>query len=147
MTTDVNRLQNIVRMLSILIAFEIIMDFISPALWILTEHTSIIGTVARLASSSGSLAIAWLLSTALVAPFIVMQLIFPESIYRTAIIKSAVYGLILGTLIWVFMAFLSRNLDYRFVFWLFLFNSFGSFGMAALLANSINNDQKEASRA
>ena len=144
MTNNIARLQTAVRCLSILVAFELMMDFVSPALWVLTEYASVISTVSRLASSSTALAAAWLLSAALVVPFVLMQIVWPDCRHRTSIIKTATYGLILGTLIWVFMAFLSRNLDYRFVFWIFLLNGLGSLGMAALMANSINNDQKEA---
>ena len=146
MTDDTTRLQSAVRSLSVLVAFELMMDFVSPALWVLTESASVLGTVARLSSSPTALAVCWLLAAALVLPFTVMQIGWPDFVYRRAVIKTATHGLILGAVVWVFMAFLSRNLDYRFAVGNFLFNGLASLALAALMAYGLNNEQKETSR-
>ena len=146
MTTDLPRLQAAIRSLSVLISFSIVADFLSPALWILNEPTSVISRVASLATSEVFIAACWFTASSLVIPFVVMQVFFPDCIHRRRIIKSATHGLILGAVVWVFMAFLSRNLDYEFAVWNFLFNGLLALAMAALMANGLNNDQIETER-
>lgn len=118
-------------------------DFIGPALWVLNERASVISSIARLASNSTALALCWLAAALMVMPFVAVQLFAPECHYRRTVIKIANYGIILGALVWVFMAFLARNLDYNFAVWNFLFNGFISLTFAALMASGLNNDQKE----
>lgn len=146
MTADLTRLQAAVRSLSVLVSFEIVMDFVSPAMWVLSEQTSVLSNVARLSSSPTALALCWLLAALLVVPFVLMEVFWRGCKHRRSVIKLATYGMILGAVIWVFMAFLTRNLDYRFAVWNFLFNGAGSLAMGALMANGLNNDQIEIVR-
>lgn len=143
MTNNLRRLRFLTRAFSIIAAFEILMDFISPAMWILTTPASLTSKVAYLSTSGTALGVLWLLAGALVMPFVVMQFIDPDYEHRTATIKVCNVGNIMGALIWFFMAFLARNLDYSFIVFNFIFNGVGALVMAALLANSINNDQIE----
>lgn len=144
MTSDVSRLQVAVRGMSILLAFNVINDFISPALWILNEPSSVLSRVASLSSSAFFLATCWFSAGLLVLPFFYMQLFSPACMFRRQIMKLAIYGMILGALIWGLMAFLSRNLDYQFAIFNFVFNAVMSLGFATLMANGLNNDQIEA---
>ena len=143
MTTHIERLKEAPRWLSVLVSFQIMSDFISPALWVLNERVSVISNIARLATNPTALALCWLAAAVMVLPFVLLQLFAPECHYRRTVIKIANYGIILGALVWVFMAFLARNLDYNFAVWNFLFNGFISLTFAALMASGLNNDQKE----
>ena len=142
-TTNLRRLYATIRSLSVLVSFQIMTDFISPALWVLYEPTSVISKVATLASSPTALAVVWLASALAVFPFVFMQAFIPACRHRRVIMKTANFGMIGGALVWVFMSFLSRNLDYEFAVWNFIFNAITSLAMAAIIANSLNNDQKE----
>lgn len=143
MTSNIDRLQAMARCFSIVAAFEILMDFISPAIWILTTPQSITAKVANMSFSATSMGIIWLCAGVLVVPFVLMQLFNPNYEHRREIIKLCNYGNITGALIWFFMAFLSRNLDYQYIIFNFVLNGFGALVMAAMLANSLNNDQIE----
>ena len=143
MTTNLIRLQYMVRCMSVMAAFEILLDFVSPALWILTTPNSIIARVASLSSSSEVMGGCWLIAAAMVVPFVVMQLAWPAYKYRRPVIKLCNYGNLFGGLLWFLMAFMARNLDYGYIVPNFIVNGMGSFFMAALLANSLNNDQIE----
>ncbi len=146
MTSDVERLHNAIRSLSVLVSFGIMADCISPAMWVLKESASVLYKVASLSSSSQAIAVCLLVSAALILPFVIMQLFYPDCHQRRQIIKIATYGMILGASIWGLMAFLSRNLDYKFALWNFVFNGLVALTMAAIMANSLNDDQKEIMR-
>ena len=142
MTDDIPRLQALARYLYVMLCLELMVDFVSPAMWVLTENGSVIGRIANL-SSPPLLAVCWLIAASAIVPFLVMQLWWPCCHYRRLIIKLASYGLILGALTWVFIAFLARNLDYQFAIWNFLFYGLASLAMAGLMSYGLNNDQKE----
>lgn len=142
-TTNLRRLYFAIRSLSVLVSFQIMTSFISPALWVLYEPASVVSRVALLATFPTALALWWFASALAVLPFLLMQTFFSVCAYRRNLMKLANFGMIGGALAWVFMAFLARNLDYDFAVWNFLFNAVNSFVMAALMANSLNNDQKE----
>lgn len=145
MTTNLHHLHAAIRCLSVLVSFSILSDFVSPAMWVLSEPLSVLSRIAQHSYSPTGLAICWLLAAGMVMPFVVMQIFWPDYVYRRRVIKAANYGLIAGACIWGFLAFLSRNLDYGFAVWNFIFNSLVAIAMAALMANSLNNDQKETS--
>lgn len=132
----------LVRGLSALAAMQIMVGFISPAAWILSAEQSIVGKVALLSSSATALSVSWLVCAFFTCPFVLMQLFNPHIKQRRAIIKISNLAMIGGCLIWVYMAFLSRSLDYEFVIWNFLFNAVAALAMAAIMANTLNNDQK-----
>lgn len=144
MTSNTARLRFLTRAFSIVAAYKVLMDFISPAMWVLTTPESLTSKVAYLSTSGTALGVIFLLAGVLVMPFVVMQFVDPDNKHRTAVIKICNAGNICGAFIWFFMAFLARNLDYPFIVFNFLFNGVGALGLAALLANSINNDQIES---
>lgn len=143
MTNSITRLQAALRSMAVLLSFNIVNNFISPALWILNEPASVLSRVASLSSSPTILASFWIAASLLVLPFFIMQFFFPNFLHRRIVIQLAIYGLIAGSVIWGFMAFLSRNLDYNFVIPNFIFNSLMALAFAALMANGLNNDQLE----
>ena len=133
-----------VRLLSVLLALDIAKNFISPAMWILGEDRSVIGTTARLASSPEALAALWLMSALMVAPYVAIQLFSPDCQAKRAFTKLASRGVCIGGVLWVYLAYLSRNLDYSIATGLFILNGFGSIALGAVLAYGLNSDQLAA---
>lgn len=131
------------RCFSAVAAFQVLMTFVSPAMWVLTSPQSILALVSHLAFSGSALGWCWLVASILLVPFIVMQVSCPTYKYRRVITKMCNYGSIFGGLIWFFMAFIARNLDYEFIVFNFIINGIGSFVLATLLANGLNDDQIE----
>lgn len=131
------------RCFSSIAAFQVLMTFISPAMWILTSPQSILALVSHLAFSGQALGWFWLIASGMLVPFIVMQITCPTSQYRRVITKLCNYGSLFGGLTWFFMAFIARNLDYEFIVFNFIINGIGSFVLAALLADGLNDDQIE----
>lgn len=146
-TSNIKILYLIIRSLSILVAFQIMSEFVSPALWVLYEPSSVVSKIAMLASSSKALAILWLLSASAILPFVIMQAFFPVCRYRRVIMKMANFGMIGGAAIWVLLAFVGRNLDYNFAIWNFIINALKAMAMVAIMATSLNNDQDEQDKA
>ena len=146
MTSNIERLQAMVRFFSLVAAFEILLDFISPAIWILTTPQSIIAKVAGLGTSAMSIGLVWLCASAFVIPFVLMQVFNPDYEHRRGIIKLCNIGNLAGAFMWFFMAFLARGLDYEYIIFNFIFNGSGALVMATLLANGLNNDQIESIR-
>lgn len=146
MTSELQRSRIGVRLMSSLLALDLAKSFINPALWILGESTSVISTVAKLATWADALGVVFIVSALMVAPYIVMQITMPDCPYRLFLTRCACNGLILGGVLWAYMAYLSRNLDYDTATIVFLTNSLFPIAMAGLLAYSINAEQIEAGR-
>ena len=143
MKTKFSVLTRKARCFSSIAAFQVLMTFISPAMWILTSPQSILAVVSHLAFSGLILGWCWLLSASLIVPFIVMQIACPTYKYRRAVTKMCNYGSLFGGLIWFFMAFIARTLDYEFIVVNFIINGIGAFVLATLLADGLNDDQIE----
>lgn len=133
-----------VRLLSVLLALDIAKNFISPAVWIMGERQSVVSTVARLATYPDALAMLWLLSALLVLPYVAMQIFFPGCRQARRITKLACHALCAGGVLWVYVAYLSRNLDYSMATSLFVANGIGSIGLGAVLAYGLNSEQLAA---
>jgi len=141
MPINPNRSQLSGRLMSALLAIDLAKNFISPAMWIYGESRSVIGTVARLATWPDGLALIFCVSAAVVVPYIIVQLFNPNSPSRNMWAQWACRGLIMGGVLWIYMSYLSRNLDYAVVTSLFSFNGAMSLVMAGILGYSINQDQ------
>lgn len=127
------------RLLSIVLALDMIQNMVSPAVWILGASVSIVAKVARLASYPDSIAWAWLAMSALMLPYLATQLSGRTCMVCT---RMACWGLCGGGALWMFLAWLGRNLDYPALISLFGFNCLISIAMGAVLAASINDNQK-----
>jgi hypothetical protein len=128
-----------IRLLAIVLAFDMIQNMVSPAVWILGASGSIVSTVSRLATWPDALAWAWLVCAALIIPFMATQLA-GRSCRRCT--RFAVLGLCAGGMLWMYLAFLGRDLDYPALPFLFGFNCMVSVAVGAVLAISINDHQK-----
>lgn len=143
MTTELQRSRIGVRMMSALLALDLAKNFISPALWILGESKSVIGTVATLATWPWALGVIFVAAAAMAAPYIVMHLFLPNYSHQVECTQWACRGMLIGGVIWIYMAYLSRNLDYEVATGVFLFNGVFSIAMAAILGYGINLEQLE----
>jgi len=143
MIGNVLRSKICVRFISALLAIDLAKNFISPAMWIYGEPRSVIGTVARLATWPEGLALMFCVSALLVVPYVLMRLFRPNMASRNMWTQWACRGLIMGGVIWMYMAYLSRNLDYQVATILFSFNGVMAIVMAGILGYGINQDQIE----
>lgn len=132
------------RLLSVLLALAIAKEFVIPALWILGENSSAISITARLASHPHALAMVWLLAAAMVAPYVLVQLVAPQCRARRRATKWACRGVCLGGVLWIYLAYLSKNLDYEIATGIFILNGVSSVALGAVLAFGLNNDQLRA---
>lgn len=133
-----------VRLLSILLALDIAKNFVTPALWILGENSSVISTTARLSSNPEALALVWLAASLMVCPYVLVQLLAPKCALKRLATKWACRGVCLGGVVWVYLAYLSKNLDYEIATGLFIFNGLSSVALGAVLAFGLNNEQLQA---
>ncbi len=129
----------LIRLLAVVLAFDMIQNMVSPAVWILGASGSIVATVSRLATYPDALAWAWLIAALLIVPFMATQLV-GRSCRRCT--RFAVLGLCVGGVLWMYLAYLGRDLDYPALPFLFGFNCVVSVAMGAVLAISINDHQK-----
>lgn len=127
--------------MSSLLALDLAKNFVSPAMWILGETSSIVSTVAATATYPWTLAALFFTAASMAVPYIVMQLVLPGCHLRTRFTQWACKGMSLGGVIWFFMAYLSRNLDYDVATSVFLLNGVFSISMAGILGYGINLEQ------
>jgi MFS family permease len=136
MQTKIN--QRFIRLLSVLMALDMIENMISPALWILGEQRSVIATIASLSTSRPMLGYAFLVAASLMLPYLIARLADRAS-HRTT--RLACLALSASGVLWMYVAFLARNLDYQYVGGLFIFDGLVCLALAGVLANSINDAQ------
>jgi hypothetical protein len=134
--------KNEMRLMSILLSFGVMSNFVDPAIFILLETRSVIGTVAALSSSAKVIASAFLLMAALVLPFLFMQVFVPRIKCRKFIIRLTCFAMCVGGVLWIYLAFLSRNLDFGGATFVFVKSGLGAIAMGGVLALTINNKQR-----
>ena len=70
-----------------------------------------------------------------------VQLFWPDCKIRRELTKLACKGLCFGGVLWVYMAYLSKNLDYGIATAQFITNGIASVSLGAVLAYGLNSDQ------
>ena len=131
------------RLLGAVLAFELAKDMCTGSLWILSPE-SITGRIARLSTYPEALAAVWACLALLVVPYFLLQVFSIGQRYATLITRLACRAILAGGVIWCYLAYLSKNLDYTFVTEIFIVTGLSCIGMAAALANSLNNAQRRA---
>jgi hypothetical protein len=139
MTQATRNAARLARLLSIVLALDMFQNMVSPAVWILGASNSIVSRVSRLANYPDAVAYGWLVMAALMVPYMVAQTAGSNNRLCTRLACLSLCG---GGSLWMFLAWLGRNLDYSSLVWLFGFNCFISIAMGAVLALSINDRQK-----
>ena len=136
---QIENLTRMNRLLAIVLGLDMVQNMVSPAVWILGASSSIVSKVARLAAYPDAVAWAWLAMSALMLPYLITQIGGRSCVLCT---RLACMGLCGGGVLWMFLAWLGRDLDYAALIYLFGFNCLISIAMGAVLALSINDDQK-----
>ncbi len=132
------------RLLSTLLAVALMFNMIDPALLVLNEQRSLVATVAKMTGHPAWLAVAFLLLACMVVPFVLMQLFRPECIHQRGIVKLACLAMCIGGVLWIYLAYLSRNLDYETLTGIYARNGGWSICLGAILAHHLNNKQRRA---
>lgn len=126
------------RMVQILLSLSMMFDLFDPATFILTVPTSITARVAVLAYSADMVAYSFIALGLLMAPYALMLAFFPDCQARRDITKLACFALLGASLQWLFLAYLSRNLDIEAITGVWIRTSAGALGYALVLALSLN---------
>ena len=129
-----------VRLFGALLAITLASKMVIDALWILSQET-IISKVAKLSFYPEAFTTYWLITAALVVPYFLYQAfgMFGES--QRQVVKLACRSIMASGVLYAYMGFLSRNLDYKFVTLGFVLLSLLNMAMAAVLAYGLNASQ------
>ena len=131
------------RLLGAVLAFELAKDMVAGALWILSPE-SVTGRIARLSTYPEAIAGVWIFLAVLVIPYFLLQAFSIGERYSRVITRLACRSILAGGVIWCYLAFLSKHLDYAYVTEIFIIAGLSCIATAAALANSLNNAQRRA---
>lgn len=131
------------RLISAVFAFGLAKDMFTGGLWIFSVQ-SVTGRIARVSTYPDAMAVIWVLLSVLVVPYVLMQTFGFGEKYSAAITRLSCRSILASGVIWAYLGFLSRNLDYQYVTSIFVINSLTCIAMSALMANGLNNAQKRA---
>ncbi len=143
MTNTLEDVQFESRLKGALLAFVLAGGMMMGGLWILSGE-SITGKVARLSSYPQAIAIVWMLLALLVLPYFLNQVCNCLHDYQRQVVRLACRAVLAGGVIWVYLAWLSRNLDFQYITLIFVINGLSAVGMAAVLAHKLNRAQQHA---
>lgn len=135
-----------VRLFGALLAITLASRMVIDALWILSPQT-IISKVAQLSTYPEAVSGTWFLAAALVVPYFFLQVIGVPGDKHRPVVKLACRALMLSAVVYGFLGFQSRNLDYDYVTESFVVMSFLNMGMAYALAHGLNAAQKRKEEA
>lgn len=129
------------RLLCAVLAFELMKGMATGGLWILSPQ-SITGRIAALSTYPTVLATVWIALSLFVLPFFLTTLCDSETRYSHIISWLGRRAILCSGVIWCFLAFLSKNLDYEFVTAIFISNGVTCLAVSFVLARSINSAQR-----
>ena len=131
------------RLVSAVLSFELAKDMVTGALWILSPE-SLTGRIARLSTYPEVLAGLWVCLAFLVLPYFLMQVFAIGQRYSIVITRLACRSILAGGVIWCYLGYLSKNLDYAYVTEIFIVTGLSCIAMAAVMANTLNSAQRRA---
>ena len=129
------------RLLGAVLAFELAKGMVTSGLWML-QPESMMGRIASLSSSPEVFAYLWMTLAILVIPYMVLQITGLLQRHQWPIVRLACWAILSSGVLWVYLAFLSRDLDYANITEIFLFHGATCITTAALLACSLNTSQR-----
>jgi len=132
-----------VRLLGGLLAMALGGNMVIDALWIFSEHT-VMSRIARLSTYPQALAYYWMLSALLITPYFLVQVLDIMKHHNRHITRLACWSVMAGGVLYAYMGFLSRNLDYQYVTESFVASSILNMAMATALAYTLNSSQRRA---
>lgn len=131
------------RFIGAALALELGKNMATGGFWIL-ETSSITGKVALMSTYPAMLAMIWISLAALVVPFILLQVFGIGFAYARAIKGTACRAMLLGGVIWCYLGYLSKNLDFAYVTEIFMLNGTTCVVMSAVIAFGLNNDLRRS---
>ena len=138
MITDYRKIE--VRLFGALLALTLASNMVIDALWILSQET-IISKVARLSTYPQALSLLWMVSAALILPYFLLQACGCFAGYHRTVVRLACRAIMFGGVVYAYLGFLSRNLDYAYVTESFIIMSLLSMSTSAALAHGLNAAQ------
>lgn len=129
------------RLSTALLAGSLVFDMVAGALWIISDQ-SVTGRVAQLSSYPKAMAAAWLLLAVLTVPYMVMQTCAVWAGHKIKFIELACFATFFSGAFWVFLGYLSKNLDYQYVTTIFVINGLINVATSTILAYGLNAAQK-----
>lgn len=130
-----------VRILSFLLSCSMLFDLLDPALFILTVPTSIVHKIANLVQAPEVLGATFIILAVFLLPFLLMQIFCPNCPARRDVTRLACFGLLAAGVLWMFLAWMTRNMDIGPVTGVYLRTGLGAFGFSFCLALSLNSEQ------
>ena len=141
MNLSVNDQQFQLRLMGAVLAFALGTEMFKGALWILSEQ-SVTWRVAQLSTYPHALAGVWMVLAVQVIPYFCLQAFDWFAAYRAGITRLACRSVLAGGVIWIYLGWLSKNLDYKYTTIIFVFTGLISVAMSAVLANGLNSSQR-----
>jgi len=134
------------RLMGAVLAFELAKGMLCGGFWVMSP-VSITGKVALLSTYPAVVGVVWIALSTLVLPYLTMQLFGIGQRYRAKLSRLACRAILASGVIWCYLAYLSKNLDYDFVTVIFLFNGMTCICTSAVLAIGLNRSQRIAEEA
>jgi len=129
-----------VRLFGALLALTLASNMVIDGLWILS-HETLISKVARLSSYSEALSVWWFVAAILIVPYFLLQSFGIFGNHHRAIVRLACRAIMASGVLYAYLGFLSRELDYQYVTLSFVVMSLINMAMAAALAYGLNAAQ------
>ena len=134
-------------LLGALLALDLMKGMLTAGTWIFNEHT-MMAKVASMSRYPDAMAYLWMVLAVGVMPYFVMQAFGVWSNWRRKITRLACHAVLVSGVLWMFLAYLSKNIDSDHITGIFILHSITCIAMSAILASSINTAQgREANRA
>lgn len=128
------------RLLGALLATALGGNMFIDGLRVLSDQT-VTSKVAHLTTNPDMLAAYWLILAILVVPYFLTQVFESLEHHRTKATRLACWAVMAGGVLYAYMGYLSRNLDYKYMTGIFIATTLANMGMAAALAYSLNAAQ------
>ena len=129
------------QLLGALLAVDLMKSMLTAGLWIFNDAT-MMSKIASLSAYPDAMAYAWMALTVGVIPYFGMQAFGFWHAQRRQITRLACRVILASGVLWMFLAYLSKNVDSEHVTIIFILNSITFIAMSAILASSINTAQE-----
>ena len=136
-------LKNVMRYVSVVLGLAMAWNITNPGVWILFYPNAVITKVASLSSSASVFGYMWVFLGSCLIPYILCNIL---GVTRKAALEPCTRLACLatagGAILWGFLAWLSRDLDYGTLVYLFGTNAALDLLVSLVLAVSVNEHQK-----
>lgn len=132
-----------VRLLGALLATALGGLMFTDALRVMSEQT-VLSKIAQLSTYPQAIAVCLIVAAVLVIPYFLMQTLDVFEEHREAVTRLACRSVLFGGILYAYIGYLSRGLDYKYITGIFIATSLLNLAMAASLAYGINLMQLRA---